>query len=316
MNNFATRDSLPPEVLADLRVYTASREFSFADGEDITKPTLNLYFSKGDVFEYARGTLIHLGRVYTNINQNRFHAVLALDWGKLDQGQEPDPVVIREKRARNLLKKESVPVAAPQNESNNSVNRQTRGLVQYVNGVEVLPSDWADYEWSMKRAYISQMTDVDLLEDMAYDEEDRIKRIIEKRVSFLKDPSAVHAAPPVQQQRQAPAQQAAQGTNTAAPAQRGRVSNVDPSQSRFKSAAENTEVTATSDVAEYEEMSGEEIIKVEFSEKAAAPPDKRRGRPRKDVDKGNLNATIELSEALSDFETLDGQPIEGFDEGF
>lgn len=195
------RDSLPPEILQELRPYVATRDWQHNEGTDIHHPRLTLNIRKGDTFEYAQGILVLFNRVHEIQNISSFEAILANGWAE-QTGGEVDMAIQRAKEVRGLVRKahrpsmDTVQAQQAQQQVEQGPRKELRGLVQIVGGAEMLPDDWEEKDWSFKRAYISQMTDASLLDDMLFDADERVARFINKRLEVLSGGSPVHMAAP------------------------------------------------------------------------------------------------------------------------
>lgn len=339
------KENLDAETLGELREYTAKRDFHFWDGSDPQKPRFTLNARRGDVFEYNQGVLVFLNRVYELENYERFESILAHDWCELTRGEE-DPYIERMRLQKGLSKKpvkKQAEQQAPKAAVPQGPAKTVRGLVELVDGVEVLPADWDTKDWSFKRAYIMQMTDEGLLGDMLYDETERVQKFIQSRLDTLsgKAPAARPSAPAPQvtvNTEPAAKPESNKGSvviedNAPVPktigarAKRPPIPKMEPPRPvpKFSNAAEVEEASGVT-AGDYDEEG--EFIPVDFGEDAKAPIDpravrnrdksgRRPGRPRKVETFSEESGTIELDDnenpfAVSDedFEGPNGEPVE------
>jgi hypothetical protein len=154
--------------------YEAKRDFRVGEADGIP-------IQKGDIIEYSRGTMVFLDQVFRGVKN--MEAAINQEWLTKLPGQKADPYT---ERMLSLRKKREpvLPKEAPQETME---PRQTGTGVDTLGGVETLPDDWDSLHWTKKRAYIMKISDSDLLEAMADDETDKMKKVIQKRLEILSE---------------------------------------------------------------------------------------------------------------------------------
>lgn len=156
---------------------------------DFTIGQADLPVRQGDELWYTKGMLEIYGQTY---RVNNLHVAYKMTkegqaWITLAEGQEPDPVMER------LAGRDSY-VPRPATAKNATASRVTAPQpvapvieegVEAVNGVEVLPTNWAELHWTHKRAYVIKLRDVSLLHEIMDEESDKMKTIIKNRIQQL-----------------------------------------------------------------------------------------------------------------------------------
>lgn len=148
---------------AGYREYVATKDFYLSE--------LNLAINLGNSLHYKPGRLIYEQETY---NVQHIEPTIRQGWLVLADGENPDPAVQRNIDRNLHTRKKHVPATAKKSSK-----------VEMVGGIETLPSDWDTLHWTKKRAYIKEMTDVELLEDMREDEQDKMKAIIDRRIEEI-----------------------------------------------------------------------------------------------------------------------------------
>lgn len=268
-------------VMTDkLAQYTLTKTGHNQNGDD------DLILHPGDELHYKRGTIVFAGEVY----KKSLEPFLKWGWAELAEGEETDFMVDRlvNKPSRGQISQNArLEYTAPQQAAPSAPAASASG-VQLVDGVETLPDNWDDLKWSNKRAYILNMFDAGLLEDLLdMETEPPVLKAIKARLADLSGDAEESVAPPeapAQAPPNLPANVVLAKAPAAAPAKRmGRPPGIpnkvaqatrQPAPARqaaprFKAAsALEQAVTGQFDVTEIEEA---EVLPTSFA--AATPPE-------------------------------------------
>lgn len=149
------------------------------NGED------DLVLYPGDELLYHRGTIVLGNEVYKRPIEN----LVKDGWIALADDEETDEMmdrIVNKSHVNNRL--------AP----NARIEYQTQepakasNGVDMMGGVEVLPDNWDKLPWSNKRAYVLNMTDIGLLEDLLdVEDEPPVLKALNKRIEELKSGDVV-----------------------------------------------------------------------------------------------------------------------------
>ncbi len=170
-----------------MRKYIVMHDFTIGQADLPVRIGDELWYTKGMMEIYGQSYRVNILHVAYRRSRNK------PAWIELADGQEPDPVM--ERLAGRDVVGSHVPHGGrspqsqiPQQQARRPVPAapQVEEGIDSVNGVEVLPENWAELHWTHKRAYVIKMRDVQLLQDMAEEESEKMQKIIKDRVDFLK----------------------------------------------------------------------------------------------------------------------------------